>query len=70
MLVNHCGEVFLKGVKLKEVDTFSYLGLYLAKSAKAPTAILADRLFKSKVAFYKIVTKAKLLKISNVRVRS
>ena len=44
MLVNCNGSVYVKGVKLKEVDTFTYLGLEIAKSAKAPTAILADRL--------------------------
>ena len=44
MLVNCTGNVYVKGVKLNEVDTFTYLGLEIAKSAKSLTAILADRL--------------------------
>lgn len=33
-------------------------------------AILADRIYKSKAAYYKVITKAKLLGIKNVRVRT
>ncbi len=69
MLINCTGVLQCNDVMLENVSSFVYLGLLIDSGATSPFSMLHQRLQKSKQAFCKLQSKARLLGIHNCHVR-